>query len=293
MLYGLEKKHIRAFNLVLVILLGVSLGYLFSALSNLYLQRRAPLPAVSGSRDDVKASQASLQSFQPILKNNLFDPGNRSQPEFGPVKEQPQMSQPAASERKDLVLLGTVISPENPFAVIQAGGEEGIFHLKDEVPGGGKLENIRREEVRIRDRDGTLFTLTLPKTAVAGSGAQPTPPQPQSGGIKQVGENRWVVSSQEAQKARQNMGVLMRQARFEPSLNNGRIEGFEVKMIRPRTLLWDLGLKRGDVIREINGVQLDSPEKALEIFHQLQEARNISIALQRRGEFFTFEYEVE
>ena len=294
MLYGLEKKHIRAFNLILVIVLGVSLGYLFSALSNLYLQRQAPSPAASGSRENVQARQSSLQSYQPILINNLFDPANRHRPDSGLATDQTQTMQPEAVERKDMVLLGTVTSSENPFAVIQIDGEEHIAHLREELPGGGKLEEIHREEVRIRGRDGMLFTLTLPKTAVTGP-VSPASPRPQTGegGIKKVGENRWIISSQEAQKARQSLGVLMKQARFEPHLNNGRIEGFAVKMIRPRTLLWELGLKRGDVIREINSVQLDSPEKALEIFHQLQEARNISVALQRRGEFLTFEYEVE
>jgi len=294
MLYGLEKKHIRAFNLILVIVLGVSLGYLFSALSNLYLQRQAPSPAASGSRENVQARQVSLQSYQPILINNLFDPANRHRPDSGLTTDQTQTMQPEAVERKDMVLLGTVTSSENPFAVIQIDGEEHIAHLREELPGGGKLEEIHREEVRIRGRDGMLFTLTLPKTA-ATDPVSPAAPRPQTGegGIKKVGENRWIISSQEAQKARQSMGVLMKQARFEPHLNNGKIEGFAVKMIRPRTLLWELGLKRGDVIREINSVQLDSPEKALEIFHQLQEARNISVALQRRGEFLTFEYEVE
>jgi general secretion pathway protein C len=108
-----------------------------------------------------------------------------------------------------------------------------------------------------------------------------------------VGENRWIISSQEAQKARENMGEILKHARLEPRTINGQVEGFAIKMIRPRTLLWKLGLKRGDIIKEINGVQIDSAEKALEIYQQLKEARNISIALQRRGKNLTFEYEVE
>ena len=194
-----------------------------------------------------------------------------------------------------MLLVGTVTSSENPFAVIQIDGNEQIFHLKEKLPDGARLEKIEREEVLVRDPDGGLFTLALPKVAGGEPERQAEPPaqQPESEGVKKVGENRWIISRQEAQKARQNMGVLMRQARFEPRLNNGRIEGFAVRMIRPRTLLWDLGLKRGDVVKEINGVQLDSPEKGLEILNQLQEARNISIGLERREKNLTFEYEIE
>jgi general secretion pathway protein C len=44
---------------------------------------------------------------------------------------------------------------------------------------------------------------------------------------------------------------------------------------------------------QINGMPLDGPEKALQIFQQLREARQISIGLTRNGTPMNFEYEVE
>lgn len=295
MLSGLEKKHIRTFNLLLVILLGVSLGYLLSAASGLYLSRQVLLPEAPSDRGRDDARQSTLQTYQPILKNNLFDPGGRNKQGPGVLKDSPQEMQKKSIRRTDMILLGTVTSQNRPFAVIRISREDQIFHLEEELPSGDKLEEVNREEVRIRDQDGTFYTLTLPKTTVAASSPKTRRPSSKgiSNGVKEVGENRWIISSREALKARGNMGEILKQARLEPRMMNGQIEGFTVKMIRPRTLLWKLGLKRGDIIKEINGVQLDSAEKALRIYQQLKEARNISIALQRRGKNLTFEYEVE
>ena len=112
-------------------------------------------------------------------------------------------------------------------------------------------------------------------------------------GVRAVGENRWVIPRSVAEQARGNLNELLRQARMEPHIVAGRTEGFVVRMIRPKSLLDTLGIQRGDVLVQINGMPLDSPEKALQIFQQLREAKNLSISLQRGGVPMNFEYEVD
>jgi general secretion pathway protein C len=80
---------------------------------------------------------------------------------------------------------------------------------------------------------------------------------------------------------------------MEPNIVEGRTEGFVVRMIRPKSLLDTLGIQRGDVLRQINGVPLDSPEKALQVFQQLREVKRLSIGLERNGTPMNFEYEVD
>ena len=63
-------------------------------------------------------------------------------------------------------------------------------------------------------------------------------------------------------------------------------------MIRPRSLLANLGMKVGDVVSSVNGVELDSPEKALQIFQQLREAKRLTVDLTRGQEKMSFEYQV-
>jgi hypothetical protein len=63
--------------------------------------------------------------------------------------------------------------------------------------------------------------------------------------IRSVGENRWLVARSEVDRARANLSQVLKSARLEPKVVNGRTEGFLVRMIRPRSLLEKLGLKRG------------------------------------------------
>jgi general secretion pathway protein C len=58
-------------------------------------------------------------------------------------------------------------------------------------------------------------------------------------------------------------------------------------------LLAKMGMQRGDVIIDVNNIKLDSPEKALMIFQQLREARQISVAVERNGNPLSFAYEIE
>ncbi len=111
--------------------------------------------------------------------------------------------------------------------------------------------------------------------------------------MRSLGQNRWVIPRSEAERARSNLGELLKSAHLVPNVVNGSTEGFMVRMIRPDSLLAQLGLRVGDVVMQVNGVELSSPEKALQIFTQLRDARNISLGLVRGGEQLSFDYAVD
>jgi general secretion pathway protein C len=111
--------------------------------------------------------------------------------------------------------------------------------------------------------------------------------------VRSAGANRWVVARAAAEAARANIGEQLRTALLQPNLVNGKTDGFVVKRIQPGTLLARMGLQRGDVIKRVNRMPLDSPEKALQIMQQLREARELSVDLERGGATLSFVYEIE
>ena len=52
-----------------------------------------------------------------------------------------------------------------------------------------------------------------------------------------------------------------------------------------------LGMKRGDVLKKINGLELDV-KKGFEIFNQLKDQSTITLDLIRQGQPTTLEYEI-
>ncbi|MCW9050119.1 MAG: PDZ domain-containing protein, partial [Deltaproteobacteria bacterium] len=115
----------------------------------------------------------------------------------------------------------------------------------------------------------------------------------QRDGIVSLAEGRWQISKSVADNARANLNSLLQSARMIPELDNGKTVGFKLVEIEKGSLLEKIGLRVGDLIVEINQVELNSPEKALQIFQQLREANNISLGLMRNGQPETFEYSFE
>jgi general secretion pathway protein C len=73
------------------------------------------------------------------------------------------------------------------------------------------------------------------------------------------------------------------QARIVPAFKDGVSTGFKLFSIRPDSIYSKIGVQNGDVIRRINGYDLNSPEKALEVYSKLKEANRIDIELERSG----------
>jgi hypothetical protein len=102
-------------------------------------------------------------------------------------------------------------------------------------------------------------------------------------GIREVAEHTYELSGADLDAAFARPGELTRQARVVPAFRDGLPQGFTLFAIQPGSFFEKLGLQSGDVVRRINGQTLDAPDKALEAFTRMREARLIRIELERRG----------
>jgi general secretion pathway protein C len=295
---SLIQKHLTLLHLLLIALVGLAAGHLGATVLGVYLR---PQPAqLQAPRPETRtAVQRTLGDYSAILQRNIFDSSspNLQLPATESAMADQTVTAGTTAAPTDLLLFGTVTASANSLALIQVNKEVQIFHLGDQIPGGARIKEIIRNLVRLENPDGSTSDLPLYEGEVSGStpGAGPTVTRSEgasTGGIRSVGENRFQISRQEIDKARGNLNELLKQARMEPNIVDGRTEGFVVRMIQPRSLLANLGIQLGDVVNEVNGVSLDGPEKALQIFQQLREANNITIGLTRGGTRMNYEYEV-
>jgi general secretion pathway protein C len=281
-------KYFWLCRLLLVVLLGAALGQLTAVLAEIRLsQPPAAAPTVAGENDAGKTGPV-LKDHNIILERNIFDSRG---PAAGQLAGATASNGPQAGlERGGLTLLGTMIAGEKSLALLATGRETALYHLDDPLPGEGRLKEISRRRILVAWPDGTEQELVVEEEQKA---EQPSTTATESQTIRSVGENRWLVARSEVDRARANFSQVLKSARLEPKVVSGRTEGFLVRMIQPRSLLEQLGLKRGDLVKEVNGVELDSPEKALQVFQQLREAKKLSVGLLRNGRPLTYEYEVE
>lgn len=294
---SLLLKHRRTCLLVLCVLLGLACGNLAATLLGMRLNSQPATPAVRapGGRPAPPADPATELAF--ILQHHLFDPASRSATPPPFTLREDDGSGGAAAPRASFELIGTIVAGERSIAVLRSGQETKAYRLGATLPGGGKLDEVTRHQVKIRNANQSVTTLAMHEGDRSGA---PAAAQPGAAGapgaagtVRQTGDNRWVIPRAAAQSVRDNLGEQLRSALMQPRMVDGRTDGFIVQRITPGTLLAQMGLRRGDVIKRVNAMTIDSPEKALQILQQLREARQLNVDLERDGKPLTFAYAIE
>jgi general secretion pathway protein C len=148
------------------------------------------------------------------------------------------------------------------------------------------INNGRREFIDATGGDGTAPPVTVKKDDAPASVAL-------GNGIKAVNDNSYVVPRGEIDKTLSNLNDVAMQARIVPAFKDGQAEGFKLFSIRPDSIYTKIGIQNGDVIKRINGYDLNSPEKALEIYSKLKEAGSIQIELDRNGSNISKSYSIQ
>ena len=69
-------------------------------------------------------------------------------------------------------------------------------------------------------------------------------------------------------------------------------EGFKLYAIRPTSAFAKLGLTNGDTLTSINGFELNSADRALEVYTKLREATSLELEVTRRGKPVTLKYTI-
>ncbi|GMU10092.1 hypothetical protein ASNO1_63460 [Corallococcus caeni] len=181
-------------------------------------------------------------------------------------------------------LLGTLVSQDPRWSMasiheLPAGSARSVM-LSDAIQG-ARVFAIERERIlllvdgRLEYIDGTGSAAPVPVNIQPGAAL--------GRGIRETGAETYAVPREDVTEALTHLDELMMQARVVPSFRDGRTVGFKLFSIREGSLYSRLGLRNGDVLQRINGLDLDSPDKALEAFHTLRDARRVELQIERGG----------
>ncbi len=132
-----------------------------------------------------------------------------------------------------------------------------------------------------------------PEMPVAPAQAFPAPPLPANdggasinailGGITQRAPGEIDVTPAARDALFENMTRVGSTVRIIPQEENGAVVGMRLYGIRRGTVYDALGFQNGDTLRELNGVDIASPERALEAYSRLRNASIITATITRRG----------
>ncbi|MFO7736647.1 MAG: type II secretion system protein GspC [bacterium] len=108
--------------------------------------------------------------------------------------------------------------------------------------------------------------------------------------IRKLDDGRYVIKREDIMKATTNLNSLAREARIVPSPDG---DGFRIFRIRPNSIYKKIGIQNGDVVQSINGIDISSPDKALQAYQKLRNADKLSLNIKRNNKKESLEYVVE
>lgn len=111
--------------------------------------------------------------------------------------------------------------------------------------------------------------------------------------VRRVSEHAYEVASKDLDIDRWTMNPQMMQVRIVPAFQDGKPQGFKLFSIRQGSVYEQLGLQNGDIIQRINGISLDSPQRALESYALLKQTRHLEVDIRRDGAALRKVYDVK
>jgi len=109
-------------------------------------------------------------------------------------------------------------------------------------------------------------------------------------GVRKLDDTHYSIDRKVMEKLLADPMAMAKGARIVPAMANGKPSGFKLYAIRPYSIYAALGLANGDTLARINGSDLTSADKALEIYTKLRDAKTLVVELVRRGKPLTQTY---
>jgi len=304
----LLRKYLWAIDLAVIALCAMFGARATATIIESSLTRGLPPPAKRAMRPVTSASATVYtKQTEEILKRNMFC--STCPPILGgdkivvaPVDPQPQKT------TLPLRLLAIMFAPPP----VDPRWSMAIIRDNDEKSAGPYAIGMKVREATITDIEETRVDLDvngrkeyldlIEKAGAPAPGVPPpsTPAAPAGDplmaemekGVKKINENTYEVQRGTVDSLLGNMSVLSRAARIVPEIKDGKAAGFRLFSVRPDGPFAKIGFQNGDVISAINGLDMSSPDKALEVYTKLRSASHLSVAMERNGTKITKEYSI-
>jgi general secretion pathway protein C len=309
---ALLRKYLWAIDLVIIALCAVFLARASASAveASIVVPPRRPGGQLTRSTGPVVYSK----EIEDILKRNMFC--STCPPIIAvATAEDSGPKQPEAPQKTSLplALMGIMYSPgalglKWSVAIIRDTEDKSMGALGV----GGKVREATLTEIQetrvYLDNGGKTEFLDLLDAQNANSNQTPSPSAPVAAaasapggdalsqemdrGIKKTGEHSYEIQRQTLESVLGNMNLLSRSARIVPEIKDGKAAGFRLYSVRPDGPFAKIGMQNGDVISSINGLEITSPEKALEVYAKLKSASHLSMGLERNGQKVTKDYSI-
>ncbi|HOA06994.1 MAG TPA: hypothetical protein PK419_04380 [Spirochaetota bacterium] len=262
------KKHL--FNIIGAGILALSISGLITDTARIVIH-----PGEKTRQTAQKVFQADnadkITDYNFILNSNFFQLSTTQS------SENLQSASPA-----NLVLLGTVTgSPSLARAMIRSASENKVEIFKiGSSAWGYTLIRILKTKVLLKS-GSSEFELDMLKTEGGSSNQQSN---------SQSSSKRTISRAELLTKIQGNMDNMLKGMRAGPYREDGQIKGYKIMGLSKDNMLYELGIRQGDIIMRINGHPIDSTQKLFELWQKLPQEPKALIDIKRGNDTTTLDY---
>ncbi|MBI4412373.1 MAG: hypothetical protein HY541_07820 [Deltaproteobacteria bacterium] len=260
----------------------------------------------------VEKTVMGKDGFKPIVERNIFDSESTgiAEPETAETDEtEVDLTGEAVPTSLGIKLISTFSvgggGDNRSTCIIDAGGGKGkqdVYTVDDkkQFAPETKIVKILNNRVEFVNKGRLEYVELEDFTKLASLNVPPAPlgetvvskgEKGEETKIEQAGEGKFVIDRAEIDAAIANLDKLYTQIRAVPHFKEGKPDGLKLLSVKKDSVFAKLGLKRGDILQKINGMELDI-KKGLEIFNQLKTESDITIDVERGGAKQSLEYEI-
>jgi len=298
------------YYLVIINLILISTLSWFTA-GGIYGNLDLPSPdnsvSASGKKPDsqkspVKTKKMSVKpesSYGVIDKRNLF---KTEETKTASLKKEPEKTLTDLEKLKktslNLQLLGTIIgSSLDPYAIIfdKKVKKQDLYNVGDKIQK-AEIKLILNKKV-VLNVNGKDEILTMEVTSTASGKAASGPgidrgsvSRTDTGISKKVNVN---LKRDYIDGIIENPLSVISDARVRPYLKNGQTSGLIISHIKRNSVFSKAGLKNGDIIKAINGEEIESMDNMMGYYENLKNESNINVSITRRGRNMQIDYSIE
>lgn len=248
---------------------------------------------ITKPQQNISNNQVPFINYATITSRNIFtviDIPDTLKPQGQKNQEE---DLPPVPSNLPLTLVGTIVHtiPERSIANIEVKSKNLVlsYHPKQEIENLAQLIKIERQKVIIRNQSSQRLEFieikdpTKKLSFSQGKAEMPIPSKPQAE-VAMVAPNKFEIKRSDVLKYTNDMAAVLQQAAMAPRRNaSGEIECFKFLSIQPGSIYTQLGFQNGDCLKSVNGVKIESPTQAMELYNGLKNSSQLKISVERDG----------
>ena len=238
----------------------------------------------------------SSDEYKIVWENNIFHTG----PIPSDLKMNTQPAEPVLSSLP-FTLKGTIIhaNPSRSVATVKAGSEDKTFSYQagDIIENHVEVRKIERAKlIFFNQNNSRLEYIVIPeektKLNISYQTDRKKPKLSQDKSLIIRKGNSFAVKRSDLNDYLGRLPEILNQARVVPHTQDGELKGFRFAFIDKGSIFENLGFEKGDIIKEVAGELVTTPEQALELFERLKGGSGFKMLVEKDGQDVELEYNV-